>query len=264
MGEGNAIVAKVATFIDYENIRLRLAEKGVDVDKIDFVLKFKSYLLANGIGDSLLFVYDDFENPFYKNKEHLNTFAGQGINTRHVLCNKDSADIEMCLEAFEVCLTKDIEKIVIVSCDRDMFPLIKKIRQYGKVIILSGATFNTSNYIIKFVDLFIPMEEVSGIGYDKDYIIKKDIIDSAKRINDLFMWAQGKATDLEKEFCISKIREKLYETYDYSRSIYTKLIQNSIIDEYNYVYNGKSFTGVRFIQNLASSKLIKGEIPSFT
>jgi len=58
-----------------------------------------------------------------------------------------------------------------VSSDKDMFPLINKLKSNFKKIILVGVTFITSSYIIKYIDNFIPLESILGVSFDKFYLI---------------------------------------------------------------------------------------------
>lgn len=248
-----------AVFVDFENVRIRLGEiKAIDVDKIDFMKKLNEQLISYGITNANYYIYDDLENEYYSSANIISRYTASGIVVRNSLCAKDSADIELCLEAYEMCIKDNVDTFVIVSSDRDMFPLLRKLKLNFKKVILSGITFNTSNYIIKFVDKFLPIEDILNIAYDENYILKKDVIDAAKRLKDLYEWSSRKGSDLEKNFLISKIKAKLYETTAYAENIFNVLRQNKLAEEYEYQFKGRNYTGVRYLNNAISNNIISG------
>jgi len=145
-----------------------------------------------------------------------------------------------------------------------MFPLIRKLKLNHKKVIVCGLTFNASNHIIKYVDKFIPIEEIIGKSYDEHYIIKKDIIEATKRLKELSEWTSNRGYDLIKKTYIEKLCAKLYETNEYTEKIYDILIKNDILEEYSCtVRGGYSAVGVRFISNEQSENIIQDKIPMF-
>jgi uncharacterized LabA/DUF88 family protein len=255
-----------AVLIDYENTRLRLENLspslGIDTD--DFIPSLKSHLVREGVKEQAYYIYDDFESKFFKdNSGILARLSAQGVTPKFALSIKDSADMEMCLDAYELCLTGGIDTFVIVSSDKDMFPLIKRLKQRNKKVILVGLTFNSSNYLIKFVDKFIPIELIMNAPYDNNFVVKRDIIEAVKRFKDLYDWSRGKGKDLGKNFLLGKLKDKLFETNQGTKRIYDLLIANNIAQEYTYVYNGANETGVRFIESPDSKSILAGNAPSF-
>lgn len=253
-------------FIDLENVRIRAGKlkPPIDIFKTDFFVKLKGIVEHEDCKIIDIYAYDNYENKYFMDNCILSNFSAQGINIRHTLSTngfKNSADLEMSLDAFEIALKSDAQTFVILSSDKDMFPLIKKLKMNLKEVILFGYTFNTSTYVIKYVDKFIPMESVLGYAYDKDHIIKQDIIIAVRRIHDLYDWANGK---LGRDYCLEKVRQTLFESSEYTEQIFEKLEKNNIIEECEYTYKATKHTGIKFISSDISNSILKGEIPNFS
>ena len=149
---------KTAVFIDYENIRILVGQNfHKNLHEIDFVSQLNHKLLENGNLVNQIFVYDNFLDVNLVKNEYLNMLSGLNVIPKHVLHtkNKNSADIELCLDALELTYQSDIDNVVIVSSDKDMFPLIKKLKEKYINVILVGLTFNAASFVIKCCDEFI-------------------------------------------------------------------------------------------------------------
>ncbi|MGD6897126.1 NYN domain-containing protein [Bacillus infantis] len=257
---------KVGVFIDHENIRIRLEKMNprIDIYEGDFVDRLKSTLRRKGYHNISTYVYDNYQNSYFSKKEILHHYKASGFIPVHSLGIKDSVDMEMSLDAYEKCINNDLDVFVIVSCDKDMFTLIRKLKDKSKKVLLSGLTFNTSNYVIRQSDEFISIEEIMGIPFDTDFATKSDIMKCVLRSKDLYDWAHSKGDDLGKDFLILKLKETLYDTKDYAEGIVNKLIANGILTEYQYTKYTKNYDGVKFVETTESTSILNGGIPNFS
>lgn len=258
---------KASVFIDLENVRIRIGKgHSTDIFKDDFILKLKNKMNEKGYDIYKMYSYDDYQNEYYQRNDRLNILSALGVELKHILATngfKNSADIQMCLDAYEVAMKSEVETFIIISSDKDMFPLIKKLRDNFKKVILIGVTFNTSTYIMRYVDEFIPLESIFDLKFDENHIIKKDIISAVKRIKNLYDWSHDKGNDLGKDFCLIKLKNELYSDYTYVDDIYEKLKENDIVEEYDYDYNGKSYKGIKFKNNKTAQSILDGKKPHF-
>jgi uncharacterized LabA/DUF88 family protein len=255
----------VGAFIDLENVRIRLSKftPSVDIRKIDFFEKLKLQLSNEGYQSVNIFAYDNFDDDFYKKVNVLNKYTGLGISLKNSLNEKNSADIDMCLDALEICLNTDTDIFVLVTSDKDVFPLIRKLKSYHKKVLLIGITFNISNYLVKSVDKFIPLESLIEVPFDEHFIIKKDVVTATKRLYNLYTWAANKRQDLGKDFFIEKLTETLYETFEYCNQLCDILVDNGVADLYKYQFNGKDIDGIKFLQNDITNNILNDILPSF-
>ncbi|WP_226087467.1 NYN domain-containing protein [Mesobacillus sp. S13] len=256
---------RAGVFIDHENIRIRLEKLSPkkDIYDNDFIDKLRENLKSKGYINQSIYAYDDYLNSYFNKKQVLHHYKVIGINPVHTLNIKDSADLELSLDALEKCINDEFDIFFIVSCDKDMLPLIKKLKEKSKKVILVGLTFNSSNHVINLVDEFIPIEEIMGLPFDEHHLIKNDIIRGLRRCKDLFDWSTNKGKDLGKEFLIQKIKETLYCSNEHSLVIIEKLITNGILTEYQYTYSGKTVDGIKYVENATSTAIINGGIPNF-
>ncbi|EOP24247.1 MULTISPECIES: NYN domain-containing protein [Bacillus cereus group] len=256
---------RAAIFIDHENVRIRLEQlqPPQDVFASDFILKLKKHLNEQGICNPSVYVYDNFEDKYFSNKKLLSQYTAIGVIPTYSLNVKDAVDIQLSLDAYEMCLKEECETFVIVSSDKDMFPLVSRLKHKNKKVVLVGVTFNTSNHVIRQVDKFIPIEEVMGIHYEAEYLVKKDIIVAVKRLNNLYNWVQGKGNDLGKNFFLEKLREELYSSKEYATEIFEKLMNNGLVSEYDYEYKGVAQKGLKFIECTESTNILNEVCPSF-
>ncbi|WP_165973973.1 NYN domain-containing protein [Marinitoga lauensis] len=97
--------------------------------------------------------------------------------------NKKGNDIKLAIDAIETMFSlPHIDGFVLVTGDADFVPLVKKLRIYGKEVIVVSRSKNTSKEMELSADIFIPYEEIvkSEKIEDKDTI--EDIVDEIIRI----------------------------------------------------------------------------------
>lgn len=130
--------------IGSKNIIAKLWEKYSDFS----VRVFRAYADFDHIRDSL----EKFKE---KNKNVLTSLQKKRVEVHHVYSNgrdvnyrKNSADIELCLDALEIAFRDpSIERFVFVTSDSDMIPILSKLRYMGKTVDLFYNSAATSNFV---------------------------------------------------------------------------------------------------------------------
>ncbi|MFZ0546756.1 MAG: NYN domain-containing protein [Candidatus Promineifilaceae bacterium] len=76
---------------------------------------------------------------------------------------KNAADIRLVVDALETAITKDyVDTIVVVSGDSDYTPLISKLREYNKYVIVVGGRQQTSRLLVGYCDELIFYSNLVG------------------------------------------------------------------------------------------------------
>jgi hypothetical protein len=99
------------------------------------------------------------------------TFVLQGfdqIQATYVTGSKNSADMQMCVDALEVVLMrKEIEAVFLVSGDADFTPLARAVRRQGRQVIGIGWRDKASFVFRRNCDRFLAYEELPGLSIDE-------------------------------------------------------------------------------------------------
>lgn len=145
-------VSNIAVFIDFENFAAQQFKPKLLINK----LKERGRLIVKR-------AYADwgrFANYKHKLLEssveliELPSHGGRG---------KNSADIKLVVDALEVAITKDhIDTFVVASGDSDYTPLIAKLREYGKRVIVVGHRKSVSSLLSGFCDELVYYETLVG------------------------------------------------------------------------------------------------------
>lgn len=78
---------------------------------------------------------------------------------------KNSADIKLVVDALDTAITKSyIDTIVVVSGDSDYTPLISKLREYNKYVIVIGSKGNVSRLLVGYCDELIYYASLAGLA----------------------------------------------------------------------------------------------------
>jgi uncharacterized protein (TIGR00288 family) len=78
---------------------------------------------------------------------------------------KNSADIKLVVDALDTAITKSyIDTIVVVSGDSDYTPLISKLREYNKYVIVIGSKGNVSRLLVGYCDELIYYASLAGFS----------------------------------------------------------------------------------------------------
>lgn len=99
------------------------------------------------------------------------TFVLQGfdqIQATYVTGSKNSADMQLCVDALEVVLMRrEIQAVFLVSGDADFTPLARAVRRQGKQVIGIGWRDKASLVFRRNCDRFFAYEELPGLSIDE-------------------------------------------------------------------------------------------------
>lgn len=151
--------AKIALFIDFENIAIGLKESKLgafDVSRVIDRLLDKGRIIVKR-------AYADWK----KYRDHTKSLHEAGIELIQIpqrsLSGKNSADIRLVVDALDLCYTKEhLDTFVIVSGDSDFAPLVNKLRENNKAVIGVGLHESTSPLLPENCDEFLYCEEIAA------------------------------------------------------------------------------------------------------
>ena len=156
---------RIALLIDFDNVILGVDDPpGFDVELVVDALRSRgSVVLGRAYGD------------WYRHNRHRRKLMEQGIELVETPAFgpiiKNSADIRIALDAFEIGMTQDhISEFCLVSGDSDFLPLIKKLQLLGKsVVVIAGNKF-TSALIRQNCNEYISYENLlaASVGAKED------------------------------------------------------------------------------------------------
>lgn len=240
-------INKTVILIDYDNVWISCKEEyGVDIVEINFIEKLKNHLVnKENLFILEIIAYGNFDNGRMATDRHQSLLQINGIQTRHVMNGKDSADIAIVCDAIEkLYVQKEIETFVIASCDRDITSLVNKIKSQGKKVFLLPLAVNIDwDVISNYGDKHIWFEEILDIPYTKPKF--KTELNEAKFLQEL-----DKLTSEKSNVSTPLLYPKLTRKYNTTRTkiyeIKDRLLKNNEIENYAYNYNGKTFhNGIR-------------------
>lgn len=157
--------AKIAVFIDFENISLSATNHFGDFD-LGLLLKAirqrGRVTMKRAYGDwSRLVRYRD---ALRENAVEL----VQLYSYNYQQGGKNRADIRLAIDVMESIFTLEyIDTIIIVSGDSDFSSLMSKAREYGKYTIGVGVQASTSDLLIKACDEFIFYDDLEAAAYEQ-------------------------------------------------------------------------------------------------
>ena len=144
--------AKLALFIDLENIALGASEAKLQRFDVDLVLKRlveKGKIVAKK-------AYADW-NRYKQYKQPLHEAGIELIDIpQRRIGGKNSADIKMVVDAMDMCFAKEhINVFALASGDSDFAPLVSKLKENDKTVIGVGVRKSTSSLLESSCDEFI-------------------------------------------------------------------------------------------------------------
>jgi uncharacterized protein (TIGR00288 family) len=147
----------LAVFIDFENLALGFKgkkDKRFEIRKVLERLVEKGKLIVKK-------AYADWAD-YAEYKKPLHEAAIELIEIpKRALTGKNSADIRLCVDALDLCYSKEhIDTFVIVSGDSDFSPLVSKLKENGKRVIGLGMKESSSNLLVDNCDEFIYYEDL--------------------------------------------------------------------------------------------------------
>jgi uncharacterized protein (TIGR00288 family) len=155
MGSETAKTERIALFIDFYNGQL-------DIETILDALRERGIIiLKKAYGDWLKFT--QFRRALAENGVELverpSIYAGG---------DKNGADIQLALDALEACLTNPhIDTFAIVSGDSDFLPLITRLQNYNKRVVILGMRKATSPAIMRNCNEYLAYENLQAAAKAK-------------------------------------------------------------------------------------------------
>ncbi|MFH1999056.1 MAG: NYN domain-containing protein [Planctomycetota bacterium] len=148
---------KLALFMDFENIAIGIEDAKYGRFDLDLVQK---RLVDIG---KILFkrAYANWDRyTKYRRVFHQSSIQLFDI-PKSTKSGKNAADIQMVIDAMELCYSKDhIDVFVLASGDSDFSPLVSKLRENDKYVIGFGVKNSVSPLLVSNCDEFIYYEDV--------------------------------------------------------------------------------------------------------
>jgi uncharacterized protein (TIGR00288 family) len=147
----------LAVFIDFENLALGFKgkrDRRFEIQKVLERLVEKGKLIVKK-------AYADWTD-YAEYKKGLHEAAIELIEIpKRAMTGKNSADIRLCVDAIDLCYSKEhIDTFVVVSGDSDFSPLVSKLKENGKRVIGLGMKESSSNLLVDNCDEFIYYEDL--------------------------------------------------------------------------------------------------------
>jgi uncharacterized protein (TIGR00288 family) len=147
----------LAVFIDFENLALGFRgkrDRRFEIQKVLERLVEKGKLIVKK-------AYADWTD-YSEYKKGLHEAAIELIEIpKRAMTGKNSADIRLCVDAIDLCYSKEhIDTFVVVSGDSDFSPLVSKLKENGKRVIGLGMKESSSNLLVNNCDEFIYYEDL--------------------------------------------------------------------------------------------------------
>ncbi len=159
----------VAVLIDYENVHWSMKRYYSAVPRPAHLLA-RIKTTAEALGTvTVAQAYADFDNDEFRGLP--SEIQRISVEPRHVFSKtydtglrKNAADIELSLDALELAYAdQDLGDFVIVSGDRDMIQIARKLHRLGRRVHIIGVQRGTSVDLKQFVDSFQSVEDLLGI-----------------------------------------------------------------------------------------------------
>lgn len=165
---------RAGIFVDFENFyydilnnyKDKLTKEPFDV-AIQIIEEFKSNIIGQNIDILVGRAYGDWEQL----SEVLSDLYFLFLNPNFSLCKrgKSSADIELSLDVLELMIDRsDINVFIILGGDRDYMPIVRRLREKGKEVIIAGLRNSISGDLRKNVG--------DGKCVDLDDLLKKYLV----------------------------------------------------------------------------------------
>jgi uncharacterized protein (TIGR00288 family) len=147
----------IAVFVDFENLALGVRHLKEERFQIELVLM---RLLEKG-----RVVYKRAYCDWSHYREAVREFHGQGIELIDIpqskVSGKNSADIHMVVDAMDLCYAKQhIDIFALLSGDSDFSPLVSKLKENNKRVIVCGIKSSTSDLLVANCDEFIYYDDL--------------------------------------------------------------------------------------------------------
>jgi uncharacterized protein (TIGR00288 family) len=149
--------ARIALFIDFENIALGVREakyKTFEVSKVlERLVERGKIVVKKAYAD--WDTYGKYKRPFHEVGIELIDIP------RKAYSGKNSADIRMVVDAMDLCYSKEhINVFAMASGDSDFSPLVSKLKENDKYVIGVGVKNSSSDLLVDSCDEFIYYEDL--------------------------------------------------------------------------------------------------------
>jgi uncharacterized protein (TIGR00288 family) len=146
----------MAVFVDFENLALGFQNRHgrFDIRRVLQRLVEKGKIIVKkGYADWSR--YADYKRQLHESGLELIEIP------RRAMTGKNSADIRLCVDAMDLCYSKEhIDTFVIVSGDSDFSPLVAKLKENGKRVLGLAMRKSTSELLVNSCDEFIFYEDL--------------------------------------------------------------------------------------------------------
>jgi len=183
--ERKDIFLNASIYVDYENIFKRLQTYGKTPTQIKFFESINKRLKEEyklNVIDNL--VYCNFEKTEFFNSNHQTQLQSLGLQTRHTSNNgKNSADLEMTVDALKTLYKNDkIDVFILISCDRDLIPLIKAIKSENKIAFVLSTKIGFNKIVAEYADFHEFIEDFFDLNEVIPVVSEHEILESANNI----------------------------------------------------------------------------------
>ncbi len=153
--------AKIAVFIDFDNIEIGVKStlgSTFDVGVVLDAIKERGEVVTK-------VAYSDWKRAGEQSRQLTQHAIRMVQRNMTPGGDKNGADITMALDALEMAFTHDhINTFVIVGGDSDFMPLVEKLKQYDRKVLVCGGRQFTSIILQKNCHEFIAYENLIGRG----------------------------------------------------------------------------------------------------
>jgi uncharacterized protein (TIGR00288 family) len=140
----------IALFIDFENVGYR---RKLDLRRLMGELQKRGSV-------SIKRAYADWGRFASQKRQMLECSVELTELPAHGQRGKNSSDIKLVVDAMEVALTKPyLDTFVIVSSDSDFTPLIGKLREHGKRVVVMGIKEDMSHFLRNHCDEVVYLDD---------------------------------------------------------------------------------------------------------
>lgn len=237
-------------FMDYDNVWITCEKNyNLDVFKKNFTDRIFDFMSEKGYKVNEFIAYGNFDNGKMSRDKHQTKLQTLGVQTRHCMNGKDSADIAIVCDALEKLFltSKDNDAYIIVSCDKDITPLINKIKSQRKEVVLITFSVNIDWEVMKnYGDSHYWFEEIIGIKFTEPDI--KPILDCESFYLELGNDIAKRQTDINYSLFSNGLQKK-YITSESDIDVFrNELIKEGKIEMYEYEFNSKTYhDGIRIV-----------------
>ena len=175
---------KAIAFVDYENIWTGLLERGFELTPEQLVQFLQLYTERSNVDLLAIYLYANFDREeFWRTQT---TFEKTNVFTRHVFgknnyastgLRRNSADLELMLEAQEILLTRTatFDRILLLTGDGDFLSLVRKVRAWGKEVKVIGVAGSVHHALQPYCDGADLLEWIFQEKHELEYHPEQDL-----------------------------------------------------------------------------------------